>query len=347
MEDTNYGQINIIYDSYEKQKSAYEKMSFKDSLRLIIISGIIGFCMIAFKYLGDVLASWITNSVLIDYYFDSIVIYNATQIFFSMFAIVLPFTIGNFLIKRITPSYRISYHLPKTKSLLFAALAISFLTLIISNFVTSFFILAAESVGFEFEIYPFEAAKNVPDFLWQFLATAITPALVEEFAMRGVVLQSLRKYGDSFAIIVSAVIFALMHGNMVQTPFALILGIVIGWFVVITDSLWTGIAIHLMNNTYALVVTTMGEYLSDGWYLVIAAVINVVGSLLGLAAIIWLIATRRHDIKLYEPGGNTSKVQAKYRVSAFICTIISIPMFAALIIMIKEVIGTVSFVGIN
>lgn len=84
--------------------------------------------------------------------------------------------------------------------------------------------------------------------------TAVLPALIEEFAMRGVVMQSLRKYGDWFAIIMSSLVFALLHGNMVQIPFAFIAGIAIGYAVTVTGSMWTGVLIHFLNNLASIVM---------------------------------------------------------------------------------------------
>ncbi len=84
--------------------------------------------------------------------------------------------------------------------------------------------------------------------------TAVLPALIEEFAMRGVVMQSLRKYGDWFAIIMSALVFALLHGNMVQIPFAFIAGIAIGYAVTVTGSMWTGVLIHFLNNLASIIM---------------------------------------------------------------------------------------------
>lgn len=68
--------------------------------------------------------------------------------------------------------------------------------------------------------------------------------------MRGTVMQPLRKYGDGFAIVVSSIVFAIIHGNLVQAPFALIAGLAIGYAVCLTNSLWTGVLIHFANNFY-------------------------------------------------------------------------------------------------
>ena len=78
--------------------------------------------------------------------------------------------------------------------------------------------------------------------------TAIVPAVFEEFAFRGVVLNKLRKFGDSYAIIMSAVLFGLMHGNLSQIPFAFILGLVIGFIAVKTNSIIPGILIHFSQK---------------------------------------------------------------------------------------------------
>ena len=76
----------------------------------------------------------------------------------------------------------------------------------------------------------------------------ILPAFIEEIVFRGAILQSLRRFGDGFALLTSSILFAVIHGNFVQAPYAFLMGLVIGYFVLRTGSLWTGIFIHLFNN---------------------------------------------------------------------------------------------------
>jgi membrane protease YdiL (CAAX protease family) len=89
------------------------------------------------------------------------------------------------------------------------------------------------------------------------IGIAIIPPIVEELLFRGMILQSLRKYGDGFAVVASAVLFALFHGNFVQIVFAFIAGLVMAHVVVRTGSLWTSILIHFINNgiSYAMQIT--------------------------------------------------------------------------------------------
>lgn len=79
------------------------------------------------------------------------------------------------------------------------------------------------------------------------LTVCISP-VAEEYLFRGVLLNRLRPYGDSFAIAASAVLFALMHSSLPQLFLALGVGLVLGWLAVRTGSLRTGILLHLLIN---------------------------------------------------------------------------------------------------
>lgn len=105
--------------------------------------------------------------------------------------------------------------------------------------------------------------NSVPLFLLATLGTAIVPAFIEEFAIRGTVMQPLRKYGDKFAIVMSALVFGLMHGNMVQIPFAFLAGLAIGYAVTVTGSMWVGVAIHFLNNFISVLMQVAIDNLPD------------------------------------------------------------------------------------
>lgn len=96
--------------------------------------------------------------------------------------------------------------------------------------------------------------ETLPGIVLYILRTAIVPALIEESAVRGVVMQPLRKYGDMFAVLMSSLVFGLLHCNLAQIPFAFIAGVALGCAVCLTESIWTSIIIHALNNTYALIV---------------------------------------------------------------------------------------------
>ena len=74
--------------------------------------------------------------------------------------------------------------------------------------------------------------------------------LMEEFVFRGVILRSLEKYGAGFSILMSAIFFGLIHGNIIQTPYAILMGILLG-FVTLRYSIWMAVYIHIFNNGIA------------------------------------------------------------------------------------------------
>lgn len=84
---------------------------------------------------------------------------------------------------------------------------------------------------------------------------SLVPCLTEEFTFRGVLLGTLRKYGDGFAILTTALLFGILHGNFVQIPFAFIVGMVLGFVVCYTNSMLPAIIIHFLNNFFSVVMT--------------------------------------------------------------------------------------------
>lgn len=101
---------------------------------------------------------------------------------------------------------------------------------------------------------------TLPNILLYYLIVAVMPAFTEEFAFRGVVMGSLRKYSDSLALVVSSAAFALMHGNFVQIPFTFCCGLVFGFMVLKTNSLLPSIIIHFLNNGLSVTFDLLYEY---------------------------------------------------------------------------------------
>lgn len=60
-------------------------------------------------------------------------------------------------------------------------------------------------------------------------------------------MQNFKRYGVRFAIIFSAILFGIYHGNIVQTPFAFILGLLLG-YITVSYGLKYAIAVHIFNN---------------------------------------------------------------------------------------------------
>ncbi len=134
---------------------------------------------------------------------------------------------------------------------------------IVTNIIVSFF----QSVGVPKPEMPDYLQPTIPSLFLNLFVFAVLPALLEELVFRGYVLRAIRPYGDWLAVIVSSLLFALMHGNIAQIPFAMIVGIALGWLFIMTDNIWLSVAVHFTNNAFSLLlqyctrgmdVTTLG-----------------------------------------------------------------------------------------
>lgn len=93
--------------------------------------------------------------------------------------------------------------------------------------------------------------KSVLSSILFFIYIAILPAIFEEFYIRKAVLSFSQKFGNRFAILASAILFAILHMNISQSLFAFLMGIILGVIALKTNRiLETGI-IHFLNNGYA------------------------------------------------------------------------------------------------
>jgi len=91
---------------------------------------------------------------------------------------------------------------------------------------------------------------------WGYLVIGLLAPLAEEMVFRGAVLRSLLKWRENpwVGIVISAVLFALIHVNPAQMPHAFLIGLLLGWMYWRTDSIVPGVAYHWVNNTVAYVM---------------------------------------------------------------------------------------------
>ncbi len=120
-------------------------------------------------------------------------------------------------------------------------------------------------------------------FVFSVISVAVFAALLEELVFRGAIMGSLLKFGKPFAIVVSSLLFALFHGNMEQIPFAFLVGLGLAFVVIETNSIWTGILIHFLNNFISVCLDYLGvlagEEIQTAVYVLLLAVMIFIGFL--------------------------------------------------------------------
>lgn len=82
-----------------------------------------------------------------------------------------------------------------------------------------------------------------------FFQTTVIAPILEELWYRGMVMESLRPYGNGFAIFISAILFGMTHSNFEQFFYATALGIFLGYIAISTQSIVTTTIMHALFNS--------------------------------------------------------------------------------------------------
>ena len=94
---------------------------------------------------------------------------------------------------------------------------------------------------------------------WELLGSALITPVLEELLHRGVVYGRLRRMmGLWSAVILSSLIFAILHFNMIQFIYTFLIGIIFAIFVEKTGHLYPAIIAHMVANALAVFRTESG-----------------------------------------------------------------------------------------
>ncbi len=242
------------YDAEYFMKKELEKKALR---KLGIYTGVAILLSIIFQ---NVMVLSLRFFDLYDRYFSDAYFSSAVDILIVVVGMLLPFAALGGKMKKVSGAYQPLMLGRSHKKLLLlpavvAGLGFCMLGNIVNSYITAFF----SSVNVEFSSPEIPMADGIGGIILTFFRVAVTAAVVEELAFRGYVMGNLRFFGDGFAIAVSSVVFALLHGNMVQAPFALMVGFALGFLSVKTGTIWTAVIIHLLNNS----ISTAVYYLSE------------------------------------------------------------------------------------
>ncbi|MGN1212840.1 MAG: lysostaphin resistance A-like protein [Christensenellales bacterium] len=165
---------------------------------------------------------------------------------------LIPLLMYKFMFKRNTKQVFGDFGFKKLnfKSVLIC-FAIGILVFFVNLFVASFFNMILSYAGFSSSGSgaTTESSYTIVNFLVEVVTVAILPAVCEEFVHRGLLLRGTAdSIGYKKAIIISSVLFGLMHLNIQQFFYATILGLLMGFLVSMTRSIWPSIIIHFCNN---------------------------------------------------------------------------------------------------
>lgn len=144
------------------------------------------------------------------------------------------------------------------------SIAIGVVVFVLNIAVSSFFSSIIHLLGYE----PIKGSStgdySILAFIIQVITVAILPGICEETAHRGLLLKGYEKLGMKKAILISGLLFGLMHLNIEQFFYASIIGFFLGFIGISAGSIIPCIIIHFMNN-FLSTYTTFAQH--NNWFM--------------------------------------------------------------------------------
>lgn len=151
----------------------------------------------------------------------------------------------------------------------------------------------------------FPRPESALDWIWIVFLVGVSPAICEEGLFRGFLFSSLRGRTQPWVVIgATALLFGLFHLSIYRLFGTTALGLVMGWLVWKSASVWPAVWFHFLNNTLTVVgAYTLGpedavEFEMPEWVVAVACVLFVAGAL--------LLSRQRSPFAASERGGGTA-----------------------------------------
>lgn len=301
-----------------KMQMMREKRVKEEKHEIRTISFFMGCAIIAFLVIQSFFVLIISLFDNIDLFLnDSVFQYAFNVIAGSVCSVALPFGIVALINKRkykspVVPAKNIK------PSRCFAWVGFGMLCCIAANYIVSLLMLVCEYV-FKRKLTQSEMVE--PDSVFScvmfVVAIAIIPAICEEFAMRCCSLQLLKNYGKGFAVFAVSIVFGILHGNVIQFVFAFIIGLVLGFVTIKTESIVPAILIHAFNNgmsaVQSIVKYAAGQDASD--YTVVG--IYIFWVVFGIASALYLLIKGEFRTKIKEKSNSILTTGQKFTAFLF------------------------------
>ena len=104
---------------------------------------------------------------------------------------------------------------------------------------------------------------NQHSLLIAIFAAAVVPAICEEMMYRGIIYNEYHKKSPRMAIVFSALLFGLLHGNLNQFSYAFVIGLIFCLMNEATDSILASVIMHFVINCTSAVSAYFLQKLSN------------------------------------------------------------------------------------
>lgn len=142
------------------------------------------------------------------------------------------------------------------------------------------------------------------------LLVCVLAPIVEELLFRGLIIKKMLVHGRFAALVLSAAIFGLVHGTISQIPYALALGLVLGYVYIRFGNIYLNMGLHAVMNFIGGVLYLFVEDVPYIDYIYTGVVIALI-----LGAIV-IVVLKRRDIKNFVCEGSPEEVALPQQTKA-------------------------------
>lgn len=194
---------------------------------------------------------------------------------------------------------------------------VSVLTIIVISFACLFLISPIinvydsflTSIGVKEQTLPISLDSPLK-LIYLIFSLGILAPISEEFVFRGIIFNGLKQKGLKNAVLISSLLFMLMHLSLHQTIYQFLLGIVLAMIYYYTQNIFASILVHFINNTFVLLINYFSPSFFDYRFLTVNYVIlALVLFVVGVIIIYNLLRVLKHkNDNKYKNSGFTNKV---------------------------------------
>lgn len=176
--------------------------------------------------------------------------------FYEIFLLAIPAAIYAFFRRPAAPLMRLNR--PKFRMLLYAA-GLAALGVLMANSLTTWWLLLLERLGGTPQASGIAVPTTSSQLLVSLLTIGIIPGVCEEMLFRGGLMSAWERTGKRNALISTSVLFALLHGTIAGFPNQILMGLILGYIVIVSDSLFVGMVYHAVHNSITMLLASFAS----------------------------------------------------------------------------------------
>lgn len=152
---------------------------------------------------------------------------------------------------------------PLPVSALLSIVAMALLCVFLVNDILILWSIPFQKLGFNLDVFSMPVPNDPMGLSVCILYAAVLPGVCEELLFRGAMLPAFEQEGTKRARVITALLFALIHGNIIGLPTQFLLGLLLADIVIYSDSIYGGMIFHTAYNAALIIIQSIQQRSMD------------------------------------------------------------------------------------